>query len=504
GVVGAVALLLERRLLLPIWFLVLFAIDQRSGISDSLVPFAMRASHAATYVVVRWPAALLASGKGVAWDRYAASLLAAVLLLAALLGALTTTVAQETPLRGVDSDGIDAMVWIRDNLNPESRFVVLAPSSWETDSYGSWFPAIARMQNIGAVQGYEWLGLDAFAAQKERHAEIQACVPHTVDCIEGWIRSQATAVDYLLIPKAAPPKADCCPAARESLRESSDFRVVYDGTGATVGALIGPESQTDPVLVGAGDVAACDSAGAASTAALVAGIPGTVFTLGDNAYETGTAEEFAACYDPTWGRFKDRTRPTAGNHDYFSDGATPYFDYFGEVAGNPNEGWYSYDVATWHVVVLNSDCGSVGGCGPGSRQLTWLAADLAATNAPCTVAMWHHPLFTSGSELPTPATADLWRVLYASGADLILNGHDHDYERFAPMAPNGTLDEARGLREFVVGTGGRNLLPWRSLPAPGTQVRDNTTFGVLKLTLHPNSYDWQFIPVVDGGFTDSG
>ena len=237
---------------------------------------------------------------------------------------------------------------------------------------------------------------------------------------------------------------------------------------------------------------------------MVSHIPGTVFTLGDNAYETGTAQEFADCYDPTWGRFKDRTHPVAGNHEYFSADARPYFNYFSESAGNANEGWYSYDVGTWHIVVLNSDCDSVGGCGPGSRQLAWLENDLASNHTECTLAMWHHALFTSGSELPTQATADFWRVLYSAAADVILNGHDHDYERFAPMAPDGTLDAAHGIREFVVGTGGKSLLPWRSVPAPGTQIRDNSTYGVMKLTLHPNSYDWQFIPVVDGAFSDSG
>jgi len=504
GVVGAVALLIERRPLLPLWFLVLFTVDQRSGISYAMVPFAMMASHAATEVVVRWPAVLHLRERGARLDRYTTALLASVLLMAALLGALTTSVSQDTPLRGVDDDGITAMVWARDNLNPGSRFVVLAPSRWETDSYGSWFPAVANMQNLGTVQGYEWLGLTAFSAQQERHAQIVDCAPHTIDCIQHWISTQGTPVDYVLIPKAAAPKPDCCPAARESLRASSQFRVVYDGPGATIGAVLGGGAQTDPALVGAGDIAACDSPGAASTAALIDHIPGTVFTLGDNAYETGTAQEFATCYDPTWGRFKDRTHPTPGNHEYFSAAAAPYFDYFSGSAGDPNEGWYSYDIGSWHVVVLNSDCTAVGGCDPGSRQLTWLEGDLAASSTRCTLAIWHQPLFTSGSELPTQATADFWRVLYSAGADVILNGHDHDYERFAPMAPDGTLDSGRGIREFVVGTGGRNLLPWRSAPSPGTEVRDNSTFGVMKLTLHPDSYDWQFIPVVDGAFSDSG
>jgi len=504
GVVGAVALLLERRFLLPIWFVALFLVDQRSGITYAMVPFSMMVSHAATNVVLRWPEAIHLRGWHMRMDRYTAVALSSVVLLTTLVGALTAAVPPDSPMHRVSQNNLDAMTWVRDNLNPGSRVVVVTPDRWEVDAYGSWLPAVAGVQSVATVQGYEWLGLDKLAKQVQRHNALQDCVAHTIDCVESWIRSEGIIVDYVLIPKPTPPRADCCPAPRESLRESADFRVVYDGPGATIAAVVRGNAQTEPVLVGAGDIAACDSSGAASTAALVAGIPGTVFTLGDNAYEVGSDEEFADCYDTTWGRFKDRTRPAPGNHDYYSQGATGYFNYFAGSAGNTNEGWYSYDIGSWHVVMLNSDCGSIGGCGPGSRELTWLAGDLAASHAKCTIAMWHHALFTSGSELPTTATADFWRLLYQAGADVILNGHDHDYERFAPMAPEGTLDEAKGIREFVVGTGGRNLLPWRSVPAPGTVVRDNSTFGVLKLTLHADSYDWRFIPVVDGAFTDSG
>ena len=504
GVVGAAALLLERRFLLPIWFVVLFLVDQRSGITYSMVPFSMMASQAAIEMVVRWPAAIRLRGWNVRLDRYTAIALSGVVLLATMVGALTAAVPPDSPLHRVSPNGLEAMTWARDHLNPGSRVVVLTPDRWEVDAYGSWLPAVAGVQSVATVQGYEWLGLDKLAQQVQRHAAVQDCVDHTIDCLESWIRSEGIIVDYVVIPKATPPRADCCPAPRESLRDSKDFRVVYDGPGATIAALVAPSAETEPVLVGAGDIAACDSSGAASTAALVAGIPGTVFTLGDKAYEVGSSSEFADCYDTTWGRFRDRTRPTPGNHDYDTAGAAAYFDYFSGSAGDPDEGWYSYDIGSWHVLVLNSDCAAVGGCGPGSRQLTWLEGDLAASTARCTLAMWHHPLFTSGSELPTGATADFWRVLYSAGADVILNGHDHDYERFAPMAPDGTLDSARGIREFVVGTGGKNLLPWRSFPAPGTAVRDNSTFGVMKLTLHPTSYDWQFIPVADGAFSDSG
>ena len=192
GVVGAVALLVERRPLLPLWFLLLFVVDQRIGISYAMVPFAMMVSHAATEVVVRWPEALHLRERGARLDRYTTALLAGILLMVALLGALAAPLAADSPLRSLDDEAITSMVWARDHLNPESRFVVLTPTRWETDTYGTWFPAIAGMQNVGSVQGYEWLGLDRFAAQQQRHTAIAACASHTIDCVERWIAGQQT------------------------------------------------------------------------------------------------------------------------------------------------------------------------------------------------------------------------------------------------------------------------------------------------------------------------
>ncbi len=194
------------------------------------------------------------------------------------------------------------------------------------------------------------------------------------------------------------------------------------------------------VLVGAGDIAACASANDEKTAALVEAIPGTVFTTGDNAYMAGTAAQFQKCYDPSWGRFRDRTRPAIGNHDAITLDGQPYFAYFGASAGPPYEGWYSYEAGTWHVIVLNSNCNSVGGCGEGSASSTWLKADLAAHPDLCTLAIWHHPRFSSGEHGDNRVTDPFWQVLYAAHADLILNGHDHDYERFAPQTPDGLAD----------------------------------------------------------------
>jgi hypothetical protein len=258
----------------------------------------------------------------------------------------------------------------------------------------------------------------------------------------------------------------------------------------------------DPVLVGAGDIAACDSDGDEKTAALLDRIEGTVFTLGDNVYPAGTPKEFAQCYEPTWGRHRKRTRPAPGNHDYGTAGAAGYFAYFGAAAGDPSKGYYSYDLGRWHVVVLNSNCPEVG-CAAGAAQEQWLRQDLASHPAPCTVAMWHHPRFSSAAHGDLPIMGALWRALVDGGVDVALAGHDHDYERFAPMDGVGKADPARGMRSFVVGTGGRSFYTFEKVHAT-SEVRNGNTYGVLKLTLHPTSYDWEFVPVEGGTFRDSG
>jgi hypothetical protein len=264
-------------------------------------------------------------------------------------------------------------------------------------------------------------------------------------------------------------------------------------------------AAVEPVLVGAGDIAFCgDLAGAEATAKLLDSTPGVVFTAGDNAYENGTADEFRNCYQPTWGRYKDRTRPSAGNHEFHSGGATPYFDYFGANAGDPKDGYYSYDLGTWHIVVLNSECDEVGGCQQGSREEKWLRSDLATHAAACILAYWHKPLFSSGAKHGNdPEVKPFWNDLYAAHATLILGGHDHDYERFAPQDPNGKFDPTHGIREIVVGTGGKSHRPFAT-PLPASEVRNADTFGVLKLTLHPKSYDWEFMPEEGKTFRDSG
>ncbi len=276
-----------------------------------------------------------------------------------------------------------------------------------------------------------------------------------------------------------------------------------------------PTPTVDPILVGAGNIGSCLGAGDEATAKLLdasfaSGAPGAVFTLGDNAYETGSVSDFADCYDPTWGRHKTWTRPAAGNHEYLRDDGTccdsaeAYFSYFGSAAGDPGKGYYSYDIGSWHVIVLNSNCGA-SRCRAGSAQEQWLRLDLAAHSGACTLAYWHHPLFTSDKIGGSAAVKPLWQALYDYGADVVINAHAHMYERFAPQDPAGNKDEARGLREFVVGSGGRSHAKSSDVtPLANSEVTNTDTFGVLKLTLHSSGYDWQFVPEQGKTFADFG
>jgi hypothetical protein len=257
----------------------------------------------------------------------------------------------------------------------------------------------------------------------------------------------------------------------------------------------------DPVLVGAGDVASCGLTSDSRTAALLDAIAGRVFVAGDAAYPKGTAAQFRDCYGPTWGRWKLRTSPAPGNHEYYSSGAAPYFAYFGSRAGVAGRGWYAYDLGTWRIYSLNANCALVG-CGAGSAQLAWLRADLAANPRACVAAIWHQPLFSSGQHGGDPSVRPLWAALEAAGAELVVNGHDHDYERFAPQTSSGVASPD-GIREFVVGTGGASLRSFATI-APNSVRRNASTHGVLKLTLHDGGYDWRFVPVAGRSFTDSG
>ncbi len=298
----------------------------------------------------------------------------------------------------------------------------------------------------------------------------------------------------------------------------------YDAAGnhsaqSTVASATTPAATGDPIIGAAGDIA-CDPANASfnsgdgtvsacaekATAALLASSPlAAVLTLGDDQYEDGAFSKWSQSYGPTWGAFKSITYPGVGNHEYGSGSgsAAGYFSYFGAAAGDPSKGYYSVDVGAWHIVALNGECIFVGGCGTGSPQEVWLRADLAAHPTTCTLAFWHEARFTSGWSGNHTAFDAFWKDLYAAGADVVLNGHDHIYERFAPQTPGAVADATYGIREFIVGTGGRSHSSIASVQ-PNSDIRNITAFGVLELTLHPAGYDWSFIPVAGSTFTDSG
>jgi acid phosphatase type 7 len=285
-------------------------------------------------------------------------------------------------------------------------------------------------------------------------------------------------------------------------------------------------AASDPVIAAAGDIA-CDPTNSSfnggngtsgscrpkytSDLLVNAGLA-AVLALGDNQYYCGGYQAYLQSYDLSWGRVKSITRPSVGNHEYLTSGGTDcnsansgaagYFNYFGAAAGNPGQGYYSFDIGTWHLIAINSNCSSAGGCGSSSPQGQWLAADLAAHTNFCTLAYWHIPLFSSGGRASSN-TQSIWQTLYNNNVDVVLNGHDHIYERFAPQTPNGTLDTARGIREFIVGSGGANHTSLATIFA-NSEVRNTDTYGVLKLTLHPTSFDWQFVPEAGKTFTDSG
>ena len=264
-----------------------------------------------------------------------------------------------------------------------------------------------------------------------------------------------------------------------------------------------PEAGPHPVLLATADVAACWSSGDEAVARILDTQPGIVAIAGDVAYDDGTADEFAACYDAGWGRFKDRTRPAVGDHEYRDPGAAGYFAYFGGAAGEPGKGWYSYDLGDWHVVVLNSNCLIVA-CGPGSEQYEWLRRDLATNGKDCTAAYFHHPRWSSGYLHKSQVrSAPFWELLYRYGADVTFAGNDHNYQRFAPLDPSGNPDPVRGIRQFVVGMGGAVHYRIDEFLA-GTEAANTDAYGVLKLTLRPGAYDWEFLPQEGRTFTDTG
>lgn len=331
-------------------------------------------------------------------------------------------------------------------------------------------------------------------------------------------------------------------SSRRSKRRVGDHRILRLGLLAVVGLAaavllaratsvgdtpVAVAATSDPVIAAAGDIA-CDPASSSFNGGngssnscrqkhvsdlLLDPELAAVLPLGDNQYYCGSYQAFLQSYDPSWGRVKSITRPAVGNHEYLTSGGTGcdstntgaagYYNYFGAAAGDPSKGYYSYDLGTWHMIVLNSNCSRAGGCSASTPQGQWLRADLAAHSNFCTLAYWHTPVFSSGGRDSATYTT-FWDALYEADADVILNAHDHLYERFAPQTPNGVADPVRGIREFVVGTGGSNHTSFTNTIFPNSEVRNDTTYGVLKLTLHPTSYDWEFVPEAGKTFRDSG
>ena len=381
------------------------------------------------------------------------------------------------------------------------------------------------------VPGPGWRGLTVHlraARGSSRTATVQAHLylggtqigTGAVHALGAWA-SVADTFSDITVPSGAGLELELAVRNTSGVGAPRVTQVWLEGTPALEGDG-GTVNGSDPVIVAAGDIAcgpngrvttgpSCQSA---ATSNLIFGKPyDAVLLLGDNQYESGKPSDYAAFFAPTWGRFKSLIHPVPGNHDYGTAGAGGYYSFFGTQAGDPARGYYSYDLGTWHIIALNTnrpgtnpadpaDCGDVS-CKAGSAQERWLAADLAQSHAPCTLVYWHHPRFSSGDHGNNPLTSAFWNDLYAAHADVVLNGHDHDYERLAPVDPAGNADPAHGIREFVVGTGGVDFRGFHAA-LPSTEARQSDTFGVLELTLHPGSYDWKFIPVAGQTWTDRG
>jgi hypothetical protein len=299
-----------------------------------------------------------------------------------------------------------------------------------------------------------------------------------------------------------------------SIGAPSFIRRCLIGMAGTAFVACGGDSTLEPpsplpaeVILVAGNIATCGTTDDEATAAILDTLPGTIFALGDNAFPNGSAEAYRDCYGPSWGRHKARTYAALGNHEYNSGNATGSFDYFGNRAGPRGLGYYSLDLGNWHIIVLNINDKTVGDqmSFDGSAQERWLDTDLAANSKACTLAIWHNPRFFSSNTVGWTRNeylAGLWDKLYAAGVDVVVNGQQHQYERFPPLTATGVPDNARGIREFNVGTGGESA----EMPIALAQHSEalSIAYGVLKLTLDAGTYSWQFVPTVPGQFSDAG
>jgi acid phosphatase type 7 len=366
----------------------------------------------------------------------------------------------------------------------------VADTRWEerTLHYATAPPVQSTVDSIAPIKARTWVTADVTALVKGNGDVGMALVALGPTAIRYASREAGSLAPQLVVQSGS-ERALATPARPAGVGEAGEVVVAAAG-----------DIACHPDEIAAGDRPCRQGA----TADLLAGMRlDALLPLGDLQYQAGDLASFQAVYHQSWGRFKAITRPAVGNHEYGTRGAAGYFSYFGAVAGDPAKGWYSYDLGSWHLIALNSQCRHIGGCGPGSPQERWLRADLAATPATCTLAYWHEPRFSSGHHGDKPELDALWRALHQAGAEIVLNGHDHNYERFAPQDPQGILDDTRGIRQFVVGTGGANHRQFVTI-RPNSEVRNADAFGVLVLKLGVEGYQWRFVPEPGKEFTDQG
>jgi Calcineurin-like phosphoesterase len=338
--------------------------------------------------------------------------------------------------------------------------------------------------------------------------QVTGTNPTTIK-VKAWVGTEPAAWQLTVTDSAGPQVAGRAGVRSYSSGTTSNAPLTFliDNYVGTSDDVVSPPPPpppppTDVTFVGAGDIADGTGDFDAQTANLLDAIPGTVFTLGDTVYPNGSTSDFNNYFAPTWGRHKSRIIPAVGNHEYQTANAAGYYAYFGAAAGDPTKGYYSKNLGAWHIIVLNGNC-TIISCAAGSAQEQWLRADLAANTSVCTLAMWHQPRFSSGDAHGNDTSlGPIWNALYQYNADLVLNGHDHDYERFAPQNPSGVADSVRGIQEFVLGTGGVDPRGFATIRA-NSQVRASPN-GVMKFTLKATGYDFQFVPIAGQTFTDSG
>jgi hypothetical protein len=370
-------------------------------------------------------------------------------------------------------------------------------------------PLVAVADASGALDRYRVTANLTFQETAGKACKVTALrVTVSSTASPGW--SSATSTDVSIPVDAKGSAAYTLPTTFDAAAADPAARWQLDVTAADaegkvvsiapvqVTLTVPPRPVADAVFVGAGDMAGCGLLAPEATAKLLDRIPGTVFTAGDNVYPAGTPVNYAQCYAPTWGRHLWRTLAVPGNHDYAEDRGASFFAYFGSAAGPPGLGYFSHTLGSWHVVMLNSMLPAQAG----TPQYEWLRQDLEASTAICTVAIWHHPLFSSGQNGNSTFMRDVFSLMLQRGVDVVVNGDDHTYERFAPQDGNGRAN-ARGVREFIVGTGGYTLYE-RGKPQANSEVFENRTHGVLKLTLRSGKYDWEFVPIDGQTFRDAG